>query len=238
MYGAVQDVTERRKAEETLRQSYEQIRSLTNHLQNIREEERTRIAREIHDELGQKLTVMKMDVAWLTKGLTNDNAALQKLQDLTDLLDGTLHSVRRISTELRPSLLDDLGLAAAMEWHLREFEKRSGLKTTFNQPEEELQFDDHVKTAIFRIFQESLTNVARHSDANHVKVDLIANENQVVLKIKDNGKGFDKQKAAQSKTLGILGMRERAESLGWHFEIQSSSEKGTQVLVTIPSTKV
>jgi PAS domain S-box-containing protein len=237
MYGAVQDVTESKKAEETMRQSYAQIRSLTNHLQNIREEERTRIAREIHDELGQKLTVMKMDVSSLIKGVSGDKAITEKLRDLTDLLDSTLQSVRKISTELRPSLLDDLGLFAAIEWHMKEFEKRSGIKTHFNQPEVELELDDRVKTAIFRIVQESLTNVARHADARQVNVDFLQNEHKMVLQIQDDGKGFDGQKALEGKTLGILGMRERAESLGWHFEIKSSPEKGTTVLVKIPFTE-
>jgi PAS domain S-box-containing protein len=237
MYGAVQDVTERRKAEETLHQSYKQIRALTNHLQNIREEERIHMAREIHDELGQKLTVMKMDVSWLHKKVNGSNVIIrQKLQDLNELLDATLESVRKISTELRPSLLDDLGLAAAMEWHLKEFEKRSGIKTYFNQPDVELQFDDASKIAIFRIFQESLTNVARHSKANDVKIELVRTKDQVSLRIQDNGKGFDIQRAMDGKTLGILGMKERAESLGWRFEIKTYPESGTTVAVTIPFT--
>jgi PAS domain S-box-containing protein len=231
------DISERKNAEETLQQSYKQIRALTNHLQNIREEERIHIAREIHDELGQKLTVMKMDAAWLNKNLNKGNAARQKLQDLTALLDSTIQTVRRISTELRPSLLDDLGLAAAMEWHLKEFEKRSSIRTHFNRPNVELPLNDQAKIAIFRIFQESLTNVARHSNAREVKIGLVQNEGQIVLSIQDNGKSFDKQKATDGKTLGILDMKERAESLGWNFEIQSDLERGTTVLVKIPVTE-
>jgi PAS domain S-box-containing protein len=231
------DISERKKAEETLHQSYKQIRALTSHLQNIREEERIHIAREIHDELGQKLTVMKMDVAWLNKSVNKENAVMQKLHDLTDLLDSTIESVRKISTELRPSLLDDLGLAAAMEWHLKEFEKRSGIRTHLKRPNVELPFNDQAKIAIFRIFQESLTNVARHSNANEVKIDLVQNEGQVALSIQDNGKGFDEQKATDGKTLGILGMKERAESLEWNFEIHSDPERGTTVLVKIPFTE-
>jgi PAS domain S-box-containing protein len=237
LYGAVQDVTEAKKAEEAQQQSYNQIRSLTSHLQNIREEERTHVAREIHDELGQKLTVLKLDVLSLHKTLSNDRAATQKLEDIIDLLDSTMQSVRKISTQLRPTLLDDLGLAAAMEWHLEEFEKRSGITTRFHQPPDELQFDDVVKTALFRIFQEALTNVARHSEATEVKVKLAEDKDQLVLLIQDNGKGFNKQKAVSGKTLGILGMKERAASRGWQFDIQSDPGRGTTVMVKMRSTE-
>jgi PAS domain S-box-containing protein len=231
----VHDVTERRNAEEMMHQSYQQIRSLTEHLQNIREEERTYIAREIHDELGQQLTVLKMDIAWLSKKVNGkDDAVKEKLMDLLNLLDNMVQSVRRISSELRPGILDDLGLAAALEWHLNEFEKRSGVKTHFICPEEEQQLPGPVKTNLYRIFQESLTNVARHAQASEVTVNLAQQDGQITLTIKDNGQGFDQQLAGKKRTLGILGMKERAAMMGGTYEIQSEPGIGTTISVVIP----
>ena len=229
------DITERKLAEETLKQSYDEIRRLTEHLQKIREEERTRIAREIHDELGQQLTVLKMDLSWLNKKLNGaDEAIKQKIRNLLDLLDVTVNSVRRISSELRPSLLDNLGLVAAMEWHLKEFEKSSGIKIIFKEPKEESVMPDSIKNGLFRIFQESLTNVARHSKAKKVKVELLQKKDQLILSIEDNGKGFDKQKTAGKQTLGILGMKERAMMMGGSYEINSVPGKGTTITVILP----
>jgi PAS domain S-box-containing protein len=235
-----QDVTERTIAKEKLSESYNQIRSLTEYLQNVREEERTNIAREIHDELGQQLTVIKMDVAWLNKRLSQTNEAVkEKIQGLLHLLDETVQSVRRIASELRPSMLDDLGLAPAMEWHLNEFRKRSGIKISFHEPKEELELPAAVKTGLFRVLQESLTNVVRHSKATMVQVELSESNKHLLLHIKDNGIGFDHEKVAQKKTLGILGMKERSAMMGGSYEIRSEPGKGTEILVDIPlSSKV
>ncbi|MDB5199314.1 MAG: domain S-box-containing protein [Chitinophagaceae bacterium] len=229
------DITERKKAEKTLNQSYEEIRRLTEHLHNIREEERTHIAREIHDELGSQLTVLKMDVSWLKKRLSDAGETIkQKIKGLIDMLDATVKSVRRISSELRPSLLDDIGLVAAMEWHLKEFEKRSGITIIFNESVNGLKVPDSIKNGLFRIFQESLTNVAKHSDAGNVKVELLQKNDELILSIEDNGKGFDKQKVREMKTLGILGMKERAMMMNGSYEIKSVTGKGTTVTVVLP----
>ena len=229
------DITDRKKAEEEVQQSYASIRKLTEHLQNIREEERTHIAREIHDELGQQLTVLKMDASWLNKKLiTNDESVKEKLKDLLELLDGTVRTVRKISSELRPSLLDDMGLVAAMEWHLKEFEKRVTVKTKFSMPTNDLPLTDTVKTGLFRIFQESLTNVARHANAKKVEVSLQRQNGSIILSIKDDGKGFDREKAANKKTLGILGMEERSFMMGGSYQINSKPGKGTLVVVSVP----
>ena len=231
----IRDLTERIVAERELAASYEAIRKLTGHIQNIREEERTNIAREIHDELGQQLTVLKMDVSWLRKKIgASDEAVKLKLKDLITMLDETVKTVRRISSELRPSLLDDLGLVAAMEWQLGEFEKRSAINTSFTNPGDDLQLPDLIKTALFRIFQESLTNVARHSHATKVSVTITSGNGSLVLSIADNGRGFDKQKVAEKKTLGILGMKERIAMIGGNYEIKSGLGKGTEVIVKIP----
>lgn len=234
----IRDMTERIKAEEELKSSYKAVRSLTAHLQNIREEERTNIAREIHDELGQQLTVLKMDVAWLNKKFQGpDEKVNSRLKDLLTMIDETVKSVRRISSQLRPSLLDDLGLTAAMEWQLGEFEKRAGIKTLFDAPHEELPVPDASKTALFRIFQECLTNVLRHSSATSVAVSLKEADQQLVMSITDNGVGFEPLKVGEKRTLGILGMKERAEMIGGTYEINSKPGEGTSVIVSVPLIK-
>jgi PAS domain S-box-containing protein len=231
------DVTERKEAEEKLNESYREIRSLSEHLHNIREEERARIAREIHDELGQQLTVMKMDISWLNKKTANTSEAKEKFNDLLQILDNTMNSVRRISHELRPHLLD-LGLGAAIEWHLEEFEKRTAIKAVFNDHASEgLNLDEGVKTGLFRILQESITNVTRHSEAGKVRVDLQQENESLRLRITDEGKGFDKRVLKEKRTLGILGMKERAEMMGGHFDVESSPGKGTTVTVIVPLNK-
>jgi PAS domain S-box-containing protein len=231
----VHDVTERRNAGETLTRSYEEIRRLSNHLQNIREEERSHIAREIHDELGQQLTVLKMDVLGLGKKLNGADAAVhEKIGEIIDLLDTTVKSVRRISSELRPSLLYNLGLVAAIEWQLREFEKRSGIRTAFAEPAEELKIPDPVKNSLFRIFQESLTNAGRHANATKIIVSLKENNGQLILSVGDNGQGFEMEKIAAKQTLGILGMKERCQMMGGNFEIRSAPAKGTTVIASVP----
>ncbi len=229
------DISDRKKAEKELNDSYDAIRKLTSHLQNVREEDRAHIAREIHDELGQQLTVLKMDISWINKRMApTDESIKQKIKDLLEMLDQTVRSVRRISSELRPSLLDDLGLTAAMEWQLHEFNKRSEIKTTFIAPEVEIKLPDMVKTGLFRIFQESLTNVARHANAKKLKVKLAHEESNYILSIEDDGKGFDKEKIADKRTLGLLGMKERTTMIGGTYEIASVPGKGTKVVVSIP----
>lgn len=229
------DVTEKYIAEEKLKESYESIRKLTGHLQNVREEERLHIAREIHDELGQLLTVLKMDVSWLNKKIEPvNNFAKEKLTEILSLIDTTVKTVRRIASELRPSLLDDLGLLAAMEWHLEEFERRSGISTKLHLPEAEQQLPDSLKIGLFRIFQESLTNVARHSGAKKVEVFLIQEDKQLILTIKDNGIGFEEKPETAKKTLGLLGMKERTMMMGGIYDIAGVKGEGTTVTVIVP----
>jgi len=231
------DVTEKLAGEEKLKQSYNEVRRLTNHLQNIREEERTHIAREIHDELGQQLTVLKMDASWLNKKLAlSDDGTKEKLKGLLEVLDGTVKTVRRISSELRPSLLDDLGLTAAIAWQLKEFGKRSGIQTKFLANDADLSLPDEMKTGLFRILQESLTNVARHAEAKKVKVSLAKKNDELVLSIEDDGQGFDQFETASKKTLGVLGMEERSEMMGGNYQINSQPGMGTVVTVSVPYT--
>lgn len=232
----VVDVTEKLKNEEEIKRTSEQLRQLAGYLNNVREEERTHIAREIHDELGQHLTVLKMDISWLNKKIGPDatEQVKQKIKDLLEMLDGTVRTVRRIAADLRPSLLDDLGLVAAMEWQLEEFGKRSEIITVFTKTGPIEDVEEDIKTGLFRILQESLTNVARHAAAKEVTVNLHHTISCITLEITDDGKGYDKQAIAGTKKLGILGMNERAVMMGGTCETISAPGKGTSVIVKIP----
>jgi two-component system sensor histidine kinase UhpB len=231
----IRDIAERKKAERELEESYKAIRKLTEHLQNIREEEKAQMAREIHDELGQQLAVLKMDISWINKKIgIQDESVKTRMKNLLVMLDETVKSVRRISSELRPGLLDDLGLIAAIEWQLTEFKKRFEIKTHFKPDHTEIKLPESMKTALFRIFQESLVNVARHSKAKKVIVSLSRQNGLIVLSVVDNGVGFDKQNTIGKKALGILSMQERISMIGGTYEISGEPGKGTRVVVTIP----
>lgn len=232
----IRDITERKKAENELNSSYKAIRKLTSHLQNAREEERTHIAREIHDELGQQLTVLKMDVSWLTKKIKQleSQQLNDKALEIVQMLNDTVNTVRRISSDLRPVLLDDLGLAAAIEWHLAEFGKRSGMKTEFVTIESPIAIPRATATGLFRIYQESITNIARHSEATEVMVELFVEDKIVTMAISDNGKGFDVTSIGRKKTLGVLGMQERTVMMGGTFRIKRNPGKGMKVEVHVP----
>lgn len=229
------DITGKKAAEEKLKKSYEDIRQLASHLQEIREEERASMAREIHDELGQQLTGLKMDISWLArKKELSQEQRTEKIQDILRFLDGTVNTVRRLSSELRPGILDDLGLGEALEWWAQEFEKRSGVQCLVETPTEMLPLAPNQTVALFRIFQESLTNVARHAKASLVKSSLSQVGDLVVLQISDNGAGFDTKTSGQKKTLGLLGMKERTLMLGGQYDISSVPGQGTTVTVTVP----
>ena len=233
--GITRDVTERKLAEQALSQSREQLRSLAAHLQSVREEERTRIAREIHDELGQMLTGFKMDVAWLDKRLAAaPPPLLDKVKTMSGLIDDMVKSVRRISAELRPGVLDDLGLVAALEWQAREFQVRTGIQCRFAPALGELELSADLGTAIFRICQETLTNVARHAQATSVRIDLGAIDRQIALTVQDDGRGITDEEMARAKSFGLVGMRERTTILGGAFQISGTPGRGTTVTVTIP----
>ncbi|GGB02448.1 MEDS domain-containing protein [Puia dinghuensis] len=204
-------------------------------LQVVREEERKSIAREMHDELGQLLTVLKLDISRLKKSLDKpDEATGKKLQSLMDITDSIVRSVRRLASDLRPGLLDVSGLGAAIEWHLQEFEALSGIATHFTGSGSEENLPEHVKIHLFRIVQESLTNVARHSKATDVRVDMQYSEKQLILTITDNGHGFDKGVIAGKRTLGILGMKERTTIIGGEYHLRTKPGQGTGISVKIP----
>ncbi len=231
----VQDITDKKNAENEILEMNEQLRKLSKHLQHIREEERTHMAREIHDQLGQQLTVMKMDISWLNKKLESGESQVKdKIRDMKNVLDDTIKLVRKIAADLRPSLLDDMGLDAAIEWNLGEFEKRSGIKSAVKKTGKALPLPDDVKTGMFRIVQESLTNVARYSEAKNVTVSLQHKNKEIIMTIQDDGVGFDHKEIAAKKTFGLLGMKERTVMMGGQFEISSSPGNGTTVSLKIP----
>ena len=213
-----------------------QLRELSAHLQNIREEERIHIAREMHDELGQLLTGFKMDVSWLNKKLSEsgDPAVQEKLQEMMDLVNEAAKFVRTLASELRPSILDDLGLVPALDWHSQEFMKRSNIDVSFVSTVNELKTTELIATGLFRMYQESLTNIARHADAKKVTTRLEVRNNEISLSITDDGRGFDLDGKSERKTLGLLGMKERATMIGGKLRIHSAPGKGTTVLINVP----
>ena len=228
------DISERKKSERELMQSHERLRDLASHLQVVREEERAHIAREIHDELGQALTSLKMDVHWLRHRLPGEKQSLiDKTNVMSKLIDRTVQAVRRIYAELRPGLLDDFGLSAAMEWEAGEFSKRTNIECEILSDPEDIVLPQGLSTAIFRIFQETLTNITRHANATKVRIILTKNADRLEMRVSDNGKGIEDREILEPRSFGIIGMRERVHYLGGNLSISGNSN-GTTVEVTIP----
>jgi signal transduction histidine kinase len=238
-WGITRDITEIKQAEEERQHSLDQLRALAARLESIREDERKRVAREIHDQLGQALTAIKIDLDSLMRELPGgEGQPAKRAGAISRMVDETIRSVRRISTELRPGILDDLGLVATVEWAVEEFGTRTGTKCHLNLPEEDVAVEPDRATAIFRILQETLTNVARHAGATEVEVRLAMGDRSLTLEVHDNGKGILEEKLYHSESLGILGMRERATLLGGELTISSLPGKGTTVRVRIPDAPV
>ncbi|HMV86909.1 MAG TPA: PAS domain S-box protein [Blastocatellia bacterium] len=234
------DITEHQRAAENLENSRSELRALSAQLQSVREEERMRIAREIHDELGQVLTGLKMDVVSLARRMADAQAQAdwqhlqERAQSIAVLINNAILTVRKISTELRPGLLDAVGLTAAIEWQAQEFEKRTGIKCELHLPQSNIALDQNRAVAIFRIFQEILTNVTRHAQATKVSVLLEERDKHLFLEARDNGRGIRASEFSNPKSLGLLGMRERALLLGGEFNIRGARGKGTSITVRIP----
>jgi PAS domain S-box-containing protein len=230
-----EDITAEKKAQQELERSRQELRNLSVHLQSVREEESTRVARKIHDELGQSLTALQMDLSWLKSRLPANNKAIrEKTQSMSGLVDATIESVHNITTELRPSLLDDLGLQAAIEWQAADFQKRSGIRCQTHIDCQNGTIDRNLATAVFRIFQETLTNIARHAKATLCKVKLSENEKQLCLDVTDNGVGITQWQVDDSRSFGMIGMRERAHLWGGTIHVRNVKPSGTMVRVLIP----
>ncbi|HYL06695.1 MAG TPA: MEDS domain-containing protein [Thermoanaerobaculia bacterium] len=233
------DVTERKRTEEQLRQSSEELRALSARLRAAREEESARIAREVHDEVGQMLTALRLDVAWLERLLASPavpgrEALGGKLHDMSQLLDLASDAVHRIISELRPGILDELGLEAAVEWYVGEFEKRTGISCRLVSTMAGAELGSDQATALFRILQEALTNVARHAGATAVDIRLAAEAGRVTLEIVDNGSGIPEHKINDSRSIGLVGMRERTLALGGDLVVRPNPGSGTAVEVILP----
>lgn len=229
------DRRERQRAEDKLRRSLDQLRALTNYLQYVREEERTRIAREVHDELGQALTGLKLDMSWLATRLAKNAKPVQeKVKRMVAHIDTTIQTVRRIATELRPGILDSLGLVAAIEWQANEFHSRTGIPCHVTSNVPDTPWDQDFTTVIFRIFQETLTNIIRHAKATQVDVRLSQEDGTVYLVVHDNGRGISEDEIANTKSLGLVGMRERAMLIGGDVAIQGAPGAGTTVTLRAP----
>jgi PAS domain S-box-containing protein len=237
---AIEDITARKQVEEELKNSYEQVRFLASRLQEVREETRTNIAHDIHDELGGALAGLKMDLLRLESVASGeeDRKKRQAMLDIThgtkELINNTILSTRRIIMEQRPSVLDDFGLVAAMEWQLGEYKIHTDISFKFNVGQIEIDMDKNLATVVFRIFQEALANVIRHSKATEVYIGLQVDEGQLILEIKDNGMGITENEITGTGSIGILGMRERALALGGEINIAGESGKGTTLNLKIP----
>ena len=229
------DISERIRTESELRESRERLQALTSHLQVVREEERRRIAREIHDELGQALTALNMDIHWLKKRLpANAPEQIAKADAMAGLIGATVQSVRRICSELRPGILDDLGLAAAIEWQLGEVAKRTGIHCELSAEPPDLVVGDDLSIALFRIFQEALTNCTRHARATSLRVALREHAGELTLSVCDDGIGLGSGAPSGKKTFGLLGIRERVRDFDGRLEIGAAPGGGTCLQVGVP----
>ncbi|MBI4675010.1 MAG: GAF domain-containing protein [Chloroflexi bacterium] len=223
------------RAEKALQDSNSQLRALAARIQTIREEERSDIARELHDELGQALTALKMDLTSLLNRLPRRSTELrERAQNMSDQIDATIKTVRRLSSQLRPGMLDDLGLGPSIEWYAHEFQTRTGIECQVSIPQEDLALDQTLAIALFRIVQEALTNVARHANAKNVALQFDAQKDVLALRIQDDGIGIDLDRARGKHSLGLLGMRERAEMINGTLEIFGQPGEGTTVIVQVP----
>lgn len=229
------DITERKLSEEKLKRNAKLLRELAAHLQSIREEERKLIAREIHDHFGQTFTVLKIKLALINKKLPENLLSLKsQLDEAIKLIDRSVETVQEISSKLRPDVLDELGLIPAIDWQVAEFEKLSGIRCTLILPKQEITIDKDREIAIFRILQEALTNVARHSGADKVQINFFNHLSKLVLEVKDNGKGITSEQIKDVKSLGIHGIEERVLIFGGSFLIEGFSGKGTTLKIEIP----
>jgi len=232
----LRDITVRKRYEDELKRQQQELRELSARVLEAREEEKTLIARELHDELGQLLTALKMDLSWMRERLDGDAAVAKKAADMSAMLDQTVNATRRISANLRPLMLDDLGLADASAWLVDDFAQRSGIRCEYSQAGDGALDDisKPVATALYRALQESLTNIGRHAGAKNAWVALAIEDGMVNLEVEDDGRGISPSDIAKSRSLGLKGMRERVTYLGGSFEVARAARGGTRVRVRVP----
>lgn len=229
------DITDIKDADDRLKKKNEELRNLTAYLETVREEERASIAREIHDYLGQALTALRIDISWIVRKLGGANAELtQKAQGMIELVDGTIQSVRTLCAELRPGILDDLGLSAALEWQANEIAGRTGLDIKLSMPDGEIDLKNDLAVNYFRIFQELVTNIVRHAHATEVEVSLWKTGGDLVMEVRDNGAGISEEKISSSLSFGIMGMRERARFCRGELQLRGEPGKGTTAVLRTP----
>jgi PAS domain S-box-containing protein len=230
----IRDITEHKRTEQSLRASREQLREFAGRLEQVREEERTRVAREIHDELGQKLTILKLDLAWLSRKARVDSVTRKKIKSMIADVDQTIGHVRKIVSELRPSILDEMGLCAALEWQIGQFQQRTGIRGIFESTSEDFDLPPNTAAALFRVVQEALTNVVRHAGARQVRVALKPARGILRIAVSDDGKGLPRGQINDRKSFGIVGMRERVHRIGGEFNIFSGPGRGTRLEIAAP----
>jgi PAS domain S-box-containing protein len=231
----LRDITERQKSAAQIEASHRELRELYGVMNEVREAERIRIARELHDELAQWLTALKMDVSWVAARLPKGETRLaEKTGKMKEVVDATVAAVRRIAADLRPVMIDDLGLVPAIEHLLHEFSQRTGILVSLDTQTEGIEFRDPVATAVYRMVQEALTNVARHAEASRVQVSLEPVGELLAVTVRDNGRGIDEEQLRKAKSYGVLGIRERAQTLGGNARVYRAREGGTIVEITIP----
>lgn len=229
--GVSADISERKKTEEELKELNSQLHVLSGHLENVREKERMQVAKELHDELAQQLTGLKMDALWLFKKLDiKDEAIRKKSDDMINLIDGTLKSVRRILSNLRPAILDDLGLIAALEWHSEEVDKTSGIRIDFKSSVQELAITKSKSTGLFRIYQEILSIIIANFNASTISSYLTIDDNSLILKIKNDGQ----ETKNKEESLAFISIKERTYTLGGTYQINAEDRVGTEIRITIP----
>ncbi len=230
---SARDITEIKEREFELDRSKKQLEELNLYLQKIREEERRLIARELHDELGQALTAVKIDLGTLKLSIDDKKSLKQKIEKISTLVSESIGTVKRLTSELRPHILDDLGLITAIEWYTTEYKERTGIKMKLNIDKNITLEKDH-ELVIFRILQESLTNIARHSKAENVEISFSKKHEAIILEVTDNGMGLPSTDQKKTKSFGLLNMKERAKEIGGNLTIESESNHGTTIRLTIP----
>jgi PAS domain S-box-containing protein len=232
------DITERRIAEQELETSRKQLQHFTEHLEHVLEEERKRISRELHDDLGQLLTILKFDLSWLRlEGAKGDSEVIAKTDEMMESLNEALASVKRISKEIRPPQLDALGLGGALQWDIDQMEKKIGIKGIVTIEPAEFEVKGQIGAVLYRIFREALTNVVRHAQAQNVFVRLSKKLDSIVFSIRDDGRGITKKELAGDTSLGLVGIRERIRMVGGTLTVDGKPGKGTMLSVEVPLSK-